>query len=100
MITKILFPLLITAALLSSCSGGAPTPSADAIRAAEQGQTDAAALCDTVLSTHSLQAALLAVRAREWQMRADSADEVADAYIDAFRTYLTDHNSDLASQLF
>ncbi len=70
--------------------------------ASERGQLDAAALCsDSIsLTNHELTAAILAVRSREWQMRSQGFDSDADAYIEAFRNYITEHNETLAKELF
>lgn len=100
MMKKRLFPLLLAAtAMLSSCGGD---DSCEVSPAAERGRCDAEALCtdSATLSHHALTAALLAVRSREWQMRSQGYDDDADAYIEAFRQYITDHNESLAKELF
>lgn len=85
---------------LALCSCGTSTEPISP--AAERGQLDAAALCSDslTLSTHELTSAILAVRSREWQMRSQGCDADADAYIEAFRTYITEHNESLANELF
>ncbi len=97
----IFFSLLISLASLFAL-GSCGSDSASLSPAAERGELDAAALCsDSIkLSSHELTAAILAVRSREWQMRSQGFDADADAYIDAFRQYITDHNESLAKELF
>lgn len=104
MIHKSIITALVAAAIASaSCSSGSDgAESESALQAREQGMADAAALCvDSVKFTaHELHGAILAVRAREWEMRGKGDDTAADAYIDAFKTYLTENNHTLASEIF
>ncbi|MDE7389257.1 MAG: hypothetical protein K2M97_08420 [Muribaculaceae bacterium] len=96
-LTTLILPF--AAAALTTC-GGHSQPMLSP--AAERGEADAAALCaDSLqLTVHDLTSALLAVRSREWQMRSQGFDDDADAYIEAFRQYVIDHNEDLAKELF
>lgn len=93
--------LFFAALILASCSSEPAPFLADTTQAQEQGRADAQALCDAnFTSDRDLHSALLAVKAREWQLRTDGDSLQSAAYIDAFRTTLTEANPTLASQLF
>lgn len=97
----LIFLSLIFIVIASACSGGEDKDRSHS-PAAIRGQEDAAALCtDSVkLSPHALTAAILSVRSREWKMRSAGFDDDADAYIEAFKEYITEHNHALAQELF
>ena len=100
---KQLLTILFLMPLLWSCLSDAVSDSGvSSQRASEQGVADAAALCNDSISftTHELHGIILAVRAREWQMRSGGDNSAADAYIAAFQKYLTENNSTLASEIF
>lgn len=100
---KQLLTILFLMPLMWSCSSDAASDSGvSSQRASEQGVADAAALCNDSISftTHELHGIILAVRAREWQMRSGGDNSAADAYIAAFQKYLTENNSTLASGIF
>lgn len=91
---KLLFSILCAISLCLLACSEKELP-ADANDAAEQGRADARALCDANYTTDSdLHAALLAVKAREWEMRRSGDSIGASAYISAFKQELkeTDHN--------
>lgn len=97
---KLLFAFLITIFSLSACSEKEPVP-ADIPQATERGQSDAQALLDIAGSdVKDLHSALLSVKAREWEMRRNGSDQSADAYIKAFKDYVSTQNKSLADEIF
>lgn len=91
---------LAAAIALAACSGN-ETPPTDAAGAFERGRNDAKALCAANYSADKdLHAALLAVKSREWQLRQKGDAAGADAYIDGFKRYLTEHDKQLAGKIF
>lgn len=92
-----LFAALIMGAAICSCSSTPGSPSS----AAGRGKDDAEALIAANLKTEKeLNSALLAVKAREWELREQSGADIADAYISGFKEYLLEHNRPLAEKIF
>lgn len=100
MMKKYCLIFLMAAAGLTACSHPDDAP-ADIPQATERGQSDAQALlnlsADDVRGLHS---ALLSVKAREWEMRRGGNEPYADAYISAFKEYVTSRNKALADEIF
>lgn len=97
---KHLLPLIAALAMAACSSEPAPLLE-DTTQSQEQGRADAQALSDAnFTSDRELHSALLAVKAREWQIRADADSIQSAAYITAFRTHLYATNPTLASQIF
>lgn len=97
-----ILPSLLLATVLSasvaSCGGDEPHNVAGA---SEQGRADAKALCAaSYTSERDLHAALLAVKAREWDLRRSGDSIAASAYIEAFKEQLTLTDKSLASKVF
>lgn len=96
---KNLLKVMILACVLTAC-GHEEVP-ADAPEAKVQGNADAKALLKiSDGETRELHSAMLAVKAREWEMRRKGDDTAADAYIQAFRDYVAGHNKKLADEIF
>lgn len=100
--TQIFKPLLTGIAVMlsiASCSEKGTT--VNALGADEQGRADAKALCAAnYTADRDLHAALLAVKAREWELRRNGDSIAASIYIDAFREQLTESDKTLASKVF
>lgn len=93
--------LAITGALaITACSHSGQPPVTQSPEATAQGQADAKAILAIDRQPHSLHNALLAVKAREWDMRRDGNTDAADCYINAFREYITAHDEALAEEIF
>jgi len=100
--TRIIKIFLLAAALLAGVSScGEKELPASTRGAIEQGRADAKALCAAQYTAErDLHAALLAVKAREWQLRQKGDSVAATAYIDAFKEQLTQSDKTLASKVF
>lgn len=100
--TKILKILLTGIAVtLSAASCADKDTTAGILGADEQGRADAKALCAAnYTAERDLHAALLAVKAREWELRRKGDSIAASAYIDAFREQLIESDKTLASKVF
>lgn len=84
----------------ASCSQKEQLP-ADIPQATERGRSDAQALLDIASDDIAeLHSALLSVKAREWEMRREGHDQSADAYINAFKEYVSTQNKPLADEIF
>ncbi len=105
---KLIFAFLISILSLTACSEKeSEVISADIPQATERGQNDARALLDIArggddgdVNARDLHSALLSVKAREWEMRRNVSDQSADAYIKAFKEYVSTQNKSLADQIF
>lgn len=99
---KLIFAFLISILSLTACSEKeTEVISPDIPQATEQGQSDARALLDIAGGdVKDLHAALLSVKAREWEMRRNGSDQRADAYIKAFKEYVSTQNKSLADEIF
>lgn len=96
---KYLFAIIVSVVTLSSCNN--QEVPADAPEAKVQGNADAKALLKlSTGETRELHSAMLAVKAREWEMRRNGDDTAADAYIQAFRDYVAGHDKKLADEIF
>lgn len=97
---KILLYLIVATASLVACTPKDEMP-ADIPQATERGQNDARALLNIGASdVKELHSALLSVKAREWEMRREGNEQSADAYISAFKDYVTSNNKTLADEIF
>ena len=87
--------------LLASCSGSDGDTMVTSPEAEARGQADARALCERGLEVpeHEFHAALLAVKAREWDMRQRGQTVEADVYISAFKEYVAEHDKVLADTI-
>jgi hypothetical protein len=113
--------LLMAAAFNSSCSHSSSTDAdeitaeqcntKECIAARQQGRADAQALCESTTEestrrksnadrSYELHSALLAVKARQWQMITDGDSIAAAAYISAFKEYVTQNSPQLAKEIF
>ena len=101
LIKHVLFSAVIAAGVTSCSEDPAPAPAADTTEAREQGRNDAKALSEARFTTErDLHAALLSVKAREWKLRRSGDTPGAEAYVDAFRKYLEETDSELADKVF
>lgn len=97
---KLLFVFLLSIFSLVACSEKEQV-SEDIPQATERGQSDARALLNIDVSDiKELHSALLSVKAREWEMRRNGSDQCADAYINAFKDYVSARNTSLANEIF
>ena len=106
--------IVMAAAFPSSCSHTNSDQTAEqcntkeCVAARQQGRTDAEALCATTSAaagksaaeSYELHSALLAVKARQWQMISDGDSIAAAAYISAFQEYVTQNSPKLAKEIF
>jgi hypothetical protein len=109
----------MAAAFNSSCSHSSTADNEQAaeqcntkecIAARQQGRVDAQALCESSSDTaprkskadksYDLHSALLAVKARQWQMITDGDSIAAADYISEFKEYVTQNNPQLAKEIF
>ena len=92
--------ILSVMAVMTSCSQKEEVIE-NVTQATERGQSDAQALLNiSTDNVRELHAALLSVKAREWEMRREGHDPSADAYITAFKEYLAGNNKALADEIF
>ncbi len=97
---KSIFLLVVTMSGAFGCSNN-ETPPPDTSGAYKRGQSDAKALSQANYAAEKdLHAALLAVKAREWQLRERGDVIGAEAYINGFRQYLQEHDVSLADKIF
>ncbi|MBD5238533.1 MAG: hypothetical protein HDS64_02005 [Bacteroidales bacterium] len=99
---KLIFAFFISIFSLTSCAEKEATvDDAEIPQAAVRGQNDAQALLEIAGSdVKDIHSALLSVKAREWEMRRNGSDRSADAYINAFKEYVSTQNKTLADEIF
>ena len=100
-ILKSLLPAALILALAASCTDSPSQQQVDTSSAIERGRADALALSEAnFTSDRDLHSALLSVKSREWKMRSQGDSVNASAYIDAFRQYLNEIDTELANKVF
>lgn len=100
LLKSIIFSAVFAAGLTACSDEPAPLP-ADTSTAIDQGRADAKALSEARFTTErDLHAALLSVKAREWNMRRNGDTLSAAAYIRSFRQYLEETDNALANKVF
>lgn len=98
---KSLVILVVTMCGAFGCSNNESTKNDSFTAAYKRGQSDAKALSQANYEAEKdLHAALLAVKAREWQLRERGDAVSAEAYINGFRQYLKEHDVSLADKIF
>lgn len=96
---KLLFSVILTLGLFIGACSEKELP-ANVQDAELQGRADARALCQANYSADKdIHAALLAVKAREFEMRQNGDSIGACAYIDAFKRQLKESNNNLADKV-
>ncbi len=91
---------LCTLLLLACSHSDVELSATDLSQPINMGNADARVLGEIPLSdAPELQAAILAIKAREHQLRKEVGDGAADSYIMAIKDYLTLHHPDLAKEL-
>lgn len=86
---------------LTSCGNSDEGVAATTPKAVEQGLNDAKELLKIpATDVRYLHSALLAVKAREWEMRRKGDEASADAYINSFKDYVAGHDKALADEIF
>lgn len=94
-----LLSLIFLSLVFASCSDSQRTAE-PLSEAGQRGRADARALCQANLSAErDLHAALLAIKAREWDYRTAGDTLAANAYISAFRDCLRQTNQALADKV-